>query len=395
MSGETYNRVVETVEETDPVIAESVIEESPRLPVPPSVGDSGGPRGFLRRIADPRYLAVAGTLATLALILIVGQLRYGTDRSPFVSPRMLSNLAMDNAYLVVLAVGMTFVILTGGIDLSVGAIVALTGLVIAQMLIHGIPLVIALISALVIGALFGLGIGCLVHYFKIQPFIASLAGMFLARGMCNLVSVQSLAIDQEGFSRMASWDVDFGSGVHGFSINLSMIIAALVALAAFLLLHYTRFGRTVYGLGAGDNGQAVGLMGLNGGLTTLMVYVISGTCAGIAGILFALYTRSGYNLTGVGMELDAIASVVIGGALLAGGAGFVLGSVSGVAVYGLIQVLNAREGLDSWWTKVFIGAVILAFVLLQRLIASRELKRNAGGDVDEVVTDDEAAVVIG
>ena len=148
-----------------------------------------------------------------------------------------------------------------------------------------------------------------------------------------------------------------------------MIVAFAVLLIGFMILHYTRFGRTVYGLGAGDQGQAVRLMGLNEGRTRMIVYVISGTCAGIAGILFALYTKSGFNLTGIGMELDAIASVVIGGTLLAGGYGFVLGSAVGVLVYGLIQVLIAREGLDSWWTKVFIGLVLLGFVVLQRVIA--------------------------
>jgi simple sugar transport system permease protein len=116
-------------------------------------------------------------------------------------------------------------------------------------------------------------------------------------------------------------------------------------------------------------------MGLRAARTKVWVYVISGTCAGIAGILFAFYTRSGFNLTGIGMELDAIASVVIGGAMLTGGSGFVLGSVAGVLVYGLIQVLIAREGLDSWWTKVFIGAVLLLFVLLQRALTTGQKRR--------------------
>jgi simple sugar transport system permease protein len=103
----------------------------------------------------------------------------------------------------------------------------------------------------------------------------------------------------------------------------------------------------------------------------VLVYVVSGTCAGIGGLLFAMYSRSGYSLTGVGMELDAIAAVVIGGTLLSGGVGFVLGTGAGVLVYGLIQVLIAREGLDSWWTRVFIGGVLLLFVMLQRLIVAR------------------------
>jgi simple sugar transport system permease protein len=266
---------------------------------------------------------------------------------------------------------MTFVILTGGIDLSVGAVVALVGLVVATLLPTGLPLPFVLIVGVLIGSAFGLLIGVLVQYFNIQPFIASLAAMFLARGLCNVVSVQSVAIKDEGFASLASWSLKFGEGRDIWKINLSMITAMLVLAAAFYILHYTRFGRTVYGVGMGDDGNAIQLMGLKSGRTKLWVYVISGTCAGIAGILFAFYTKSGFNLTGIGMELDAIAAVVIGGTLLAGGGGYVLGTGVGVLVYGLIQVLIAREGLDSWWTKVFIGVVLLVFVILQRVIVTR------------------------
>ncbi|MCF2710755.1 ABC transporter permease subunit [Schaalia hyovaginalis] len=320
---------------------------------------------------DRRFLPVLGTLATLAIILIIGEMRYGIGdgRRAFISMKLFSNLLIDNSYLLVLAVGMTFVILTGGIDLSVGAVVALVGLVTAKLFLAGASLPVVIIVGVLIGTACGLLVGTLVQVFDIQPFIASLAVMFLARGLANVVSVQSLPIDDPGFAALAAWSLKFGEGKGLWRINASMIVAFAVLLIGFMILHYTRFGRTVYGLGAGDQGQAVRLMGLNEGRTRMIVYVISGTCAGIAGILFALYTKSGFNLTGIGMELDAIASVVIGGTLLAGGYGFVLGSAVGVLVYGLIQVLIAREGLDSWWTKVFIGLVLLGFVVLQRVIA--------------------------
>ena len=320
---------------------------------------------------DRRFLPVLGTLATLAIILIIGEMRYGIGdgRRAFISIKLFSNLLIDNSYLLVLAVGMTFVILTGGIDLSVGAVVALVGLVTAKLFLAGASLPVVIIVGVLIGTACGLLVGTLVQVFDIQPFIASLAVMFLARGLANVVSVQSLPIDDPSFAALAAWSLKFGEGKGLWRINASMIVAFAVLLIGFMILHYTRFGRTVYGLGAGDQGQAVRLMGLNEGRTRMIVYVISGTCAGIAGILFALYTKSGFNLTGIGMELDAIASVVIGGTLLAGGYGFVLGSAVGVLVYGLIQVLIAREGLDSWWTKVFIGLVLLGFVVLQRVIA--------------------------
>ncbi len=334
---------------------------------------AGTARRTLARFLRPELLPIAGTLLTLVIMLVVGESRYGGERG-FVSVKLFSNLLQDNAYLLVLAIGMTFVIITGGIDLSVGAVVALVGLVIATLLPAGVPLPLVLVLSVLIGSTFGLLIGVLVQYFEIQPFIASLAAMFLARGLANVVSVQSLAITDEGFASMASWSLKFGEGRDISKLNLSMIVAVAVLALAFYLLHYTRFGRTVYGLGVGDNGNAVELMGLRAGRTRLWVYVISGTCAGIAGILFAFYTKSGYNLTGIGMELDAIAAVVIGGTILTGGAGYVLGTGIGVVVYGLIQVLIAREGLDSWWTKVFIGVVLLAFVILQRAIAARKKK---------------------
>ncbi|MCM3661428.1 sugar ABC transporter permease YjfF [Georgenia satyanarayanai] len=337
---------------------------------PPAPGARAALQARIGRL-DRRFLPVVGTVATLVVMLGVGQARYSTDRASFVSMRLFSNLLVDNSYLLVLAVGMTFVILTGGIDLSVGAVVALVGLTVAQLFIAGVPLPIVLAVGVLIGTLCGLLIGVMVQVFDIQPFIASLAVMFLARGLANVVSVQSLAIDDPGFSALASWSLQFGEGSSLWRVNSSMVVALVVLLLAFYLLHYTRFGRTVYGLGSGDDGSAVRLMGLRGERTRILVYVISGTCAGIAGILFAFYTRSGFNLTGIGMELDAIAAVVIGGTLLAGGVGFVLGTGVGVLVYGLIQVLIAREGLDSWWTRVFIGIVLLAFVILQRAISVR------------------------
>lgn len=339
----------------------------------PKKADAPARRGFQ---IDRRFLPVFGTTGVLILMLVLGQVRYSTATRGFISPRLFSNLLADNSYLLVLAVGMTFVILTGGIDLSVGAVVALVGLVIAVLLPAGVPLPLVLLIAVLVGAACGTLIGVMVHYFDVQPFIASLAVMFLARGLCNIISVQSLSITDKSFAALASWDIRIGSGTDTFRISASLIMAIVVIGIGFYLLHYTRVGRTVYALGSGDDGAAAGLMGLPVAFTRLGVYIFSGICAGIAGIMFALYTKSGFNLTGVGMELDAIAPVAIGGTLLTGGTGFVLGSVVGVFVYGLLQVIIAREGLESWWTKVLIGAFLLVFVLLQRAVV-RGRKRSS------------------
>ncbi|MCL2784474.1 MAG: sugar ABC transporter permease YjfF [Propionibacteriaceae bacterium] len=332
-----------------------------------------------------RFLPVIGTLATLVIMLIFGQIRYsGRMGYSFVSLPVLTALLQNNAYLIVLAIGMTFVILSGGIDLSVGAVVALTTVVIARLLPVGVPLGITLIIAVLVGTAMGLLIGVMVQSFGIQPFIASLAVLFLARGLSNVIGVdengvvRSLAIVHEGFAKLASWSIKFGEGRAIWRINASVLIAIAVLIIAYLVLHHTRFGRTVYGIGQGDNGMAAGLMGLNPERSKIAIYMISGTCAGIAGVLFALFMQTGFCQHGIGMELDAIAAVVIGGTLLAGGSGFVLGSAAGVLVYGLIFVFIPREGLDATWSRIFMGVILLLFVLLQRAITVRGEKRSAG-----------------
>jgi len=348
------------------VTAQTLSEQVPTKKPAPS-----GSSAWWRRLLDRRYLPTAGTLAALVVLLIVGQLRYSTDSRDFITMRLFSNLFIDNSYLLVLAIGMTFVIISGGIDLSVGGVVALVGLVVAKLLLAGVPLPLVLVVGVLVGTAVGALIGVMVQYFRIQPFIASLAGLFLARGLANLIGTTAIGIKDEGFASLASWKIKFGVKPDIWYVNLSMIVAFVVLLVAIYLLHYTRFGRTVYGLGAGDGGQAAGLMGLRPGMTKMWVYVISGTFAGVGGILFALYTKSGYNLSGVGMELDAIASVVIGGALLTGGVGYVLGTLAGVTLYGLILVICNREGLEPWWNRILIGAILLGFVLLQRVLVAK------------------------
>ncbi|WP_418278009.1 galactofuranose ABC transporter, permease protein YjfF [Isoptericola jiangsuensis] len=312
---------------------------------------------------DRRYMPVVGTFVVLALILLVGGLRYDN----FLSLSMLSNLFINNSFLIVLAVGMTFVILTGGIDLSVGAVLALSAVSAAYLLDAGVPAAVTMPLVVLIGSLIGFLMGVMIHVFDVQPFIATLAGMFFARGLCFVIAPESIPISDETFSAIAGWTTWIGGY---WRMTSGVVIALVVVVVAFLLLHYTQFGRTVYAIGGGE--QSARLMGLPVARTKVLVYVISGTCAGLGGLLFAMYSRSGYSLTGVAMELDAIAAVVIGGTLLTGGTGFVLGSVLGVLVLGLIQTVITYEGtLSSWWTKIFIGVLLLIFVVLQRVLTAR------------------------
>jgi len=327
-----------------------------------------GPRARLTRVArsvhvDRRFLPVLGALVVLVLMFVVGGARYEN----FLSGRVVSNLFINNSYLIVLAVGMTFVIVTGGIDLSVGAVVALSGITAASLFQSGWPAFVVIPLVILIGSALGLVVGVMVHVFEIQPFIATLAAMFLARGLCYVISLSSIPITDPTIVWLSSTSIPIGDT---WTITPSGIIALTVVAVAFYVLHYTRFGRTVYAIG-GSEASAV-LMGLPVARTKVLVYVISGTCAGIGGFLFTVFSRSGYSLTGVGVELDAIAAVVIGGTLLTGGSGFVLGSVLGVLVLGLIQTIITFQGtLSSWWTKIFIGVLLLVFVVLQRAIAAR------------------------
>ncbi|GAA3697765.1 sugar ABC transporter permease YjfF [Zhihengliuella alba] len=311
---------------------------------------------------DRRYLPVIGTFIVFALMVTIGGLRYEN----FLSPAVMSNLFINNAHLIVLAVGMTFVILTGGIDLSVGAVLALSSVITATLLQAGWALALVVPVAILAGSAIGYGMGVMIQYFEIQPFVATLAGMFLARGLCFLFAPESVPIRDESFIALAGWGVPLGR----WRVTAAVVIALLMVAAAWWVLHRTRFGRTVYAVGGGE--QSATLMGLRVARTKVLVYVISGTCAGVAGLLFAMFSRSGYALTGVAMELDAIAAVVIGGTLLTGGTGFVLGSVIGVMVLGLIQTIITFEGtLSSWWTKIVIGALLLIFVVLQRILTLR------------------------
>ncbi|TAP28403.1 MULTISPECIES: galactofuranose ABC transporter, permease protein YjfF [Micrococcaceae] len=311
---------------------------------------------------DRRYLPVIGTVVVFLLMLLVGGVRYEN----FLSPAVISNLFINNAHLIVLATGMTFVILTGGIDLSVGAVLALSSVITATLLQAGIPLIIVLPVALLAGSVIGLGMGVMIQYFEVQPFVATLAGMFLARGLCFIFAPQSVPIRDQGFVSLTNWGLTVGR----WRLTAAVVIALLVVVGALWVLHRTRFGRTVYAVGGGE--QSATLMGLRVARTKVLVYVISGTCASLAGILFAMFSRSGYALTGVGMELDAIAAVVIGGTLLVGGMGFVAGSLVGVMVLGLIQTIITFEGtLSSWWTKIVIGVLLLVFVILQRILSLR------------------------
>jgi simple sugar transport system permease protein len=306
--------------------------------------------------------------AAITVALLVAMLGIGGAAYPgFLSLQVLFNLLIDNAYLVVLAVGMGFVILSGGIDLSVGAVLALSTMVTAWLLRSGhLPPGLVIACVLLMGAGFGALMGLVIQLFKLQPFIVTLAGMFLARGLCYLISVDSIAIDQPSFVALSQTQVHYFGGF----LSPGAIIALVVLLLAVWLAHFTAFGRAVYAIGGNETSAA--MMGLNVGATRVAVYALSGFCAALGGLLFAVYMLSGYGQHGQGTELDAIAAVVIGGTLLTGGYGYIAGALSGVLVLGAIQTLIAFDGtLSSWWTRIVIGALLFVFCVVQRVLSKK------------------------
>ncbi|MEU7025966.1 galactofuranose ABC transporter, permease protein YjfF [Streptomyces sp. NPDC046275] len=318
--------------------------------------------GPLQRLSA-RHAAHVPLMVTATLLVAmfsIGSVQY----EGFFSAQVLLNVLIDNGFLLVVAIGMTFVVLTGGIDLSVGSMVALSTMLTAWLVErNGVPLALAVPLVLLVGAGGGALMGWVIHTFEIQPFIVTLAGMFLARGLCYMISTESISVTDPTTTRIAQTRVLLPGGLF---VSPAVVIALVVLALAFVVLHHTRFGRTVYALGG--NESSARLMGLPVGRTKVAVYAVSGLCSALGGLLLTFYMLSGYALHAVGMELDAIAAAVIGGTLLTGGSGFVLGTALGVTVLGLIQTIISFQGtLSSWWTRIVIGGLLFVFILLQRL----------------------------
>jgi len=309
-------------------------------------------------------------LITMAVCLIL-YITAGLKFAGFFSLPVLANFFTDNAVLGIAALGLTFIILSGEIDLSVGSVAAFTSVIIAKLIVaaHFHP-ILAISCAILVGAASGLLMGCLVQFFKIPGFLVTLGGLFLARGLSFLLQLESIPIEHPGFSKAGDWRISLGP-------KFDITLPAAIFLGLFLLLlyvaHYTRFGRNVYALGG--NEQSATLMGLPTASTRIGVFVISGACAALAGVVYSLYTFSGNPSAATGLELDAIAAVVIGGSLLSGGVGYLAGTVVGVLIFGIIQTAITFQGtLSSWWTKIVIGALLLLFLLIQKFIQAKTLK---------------------
>ncbi|MEZ5304716.1 MAG: galactofuranose ABC transporter, permease protein YjfF [Verrucomicrobiales bacterium] len=339
-----------------------------RLPVPKP--DLARPRRADRTPPPTCMNAIRQHLPTLAtaavLVALFGAFSAAFDN--FLSARVIANLFVNNAHVGIIAVGMTFVILSGGIDLSVGSALAFSTTLIAYLIGEaGWHPAAAIPAALACGTAFGAAMGGIIQGFRLPPFLVTLAGMFFLRGMSYVVSDESLGIAHDFYTAV----VDFGIPVaRGVRIKAVALLFVGVVLAGIYLAHFTRFGRNVYAVGGGESSAI--LMGLPAARTKVLIYALSGFCASLGGVAFTFYTQSGNPLNGMGLELDAIAAVVIGGTLLTGGSGSVAGTLLGVLIYGtILTALDFHGGLDSSWQRISIGILLLLFILLQRALTSR------------------------
>ena len=334
-------------------------------------------RKLLNFVSNPKYLMVLATIGIFLVIYAFGAIVYGAKG--FTKLRTFTMLFVDNAYIGISAVGMTMVLITGGIDLSVAAVASLTGMFLAYgTTVLGLKPWLCMAVSVFVGIALGLGMGALVTYLKIPPFVATLTGMFLARGVCSLISRESISINNEVIDALAGWKVYFMKYSGGewvkikpvAYINLNVVLFIVMILLGTYILQKTRFGRNVYAIGG--NEQSARLMGLPVDRTKMMVYGFNGLCSALAGIAYALYVKSGWNLALQGGELDVISAAVIGGVLLSGGVGYMVGTFFGVLLKAVIPCLITFNGtLSSWWGKIITGLLVLLFVALQQIVMSR------------------------
>jgi galactofuranose transport system permease protein len=315
------------------------------------------------------FLLNYGPLLTTIMVFLLAYFVGGQMYPSMQKPQVFFNLFINNGSLLLVSIGMTFVILTGGIDLSVGGMIALTTTASAALLRQGVSPVVVLPLMVAMGIVFGFTMGCIIHFLKVQPFIATLMGLFFARGMAYIISLSSVTITDSLYNFLALTAIPIPVISNAY-LYIPTLVAPLMLVAAIFLTFFTRFGRTIYAIG--NNEQSALLMGLAVGRTKIIAYSFSGLCSALAGIVFSTSLLAGYGQFATGMELDAIASVVMGGTLLTGGVGNVIGTLFGVLIYGtIVSILQFNGTLSSWWTRIGVGALTLIFIGVQSLFYLR------------------------
>ncbi len=321
-----------------------------------------------------RFLPLSATVLLFAVAYILGAATFPAMRDG----QAFFNLLVTTPFLLISVIGESFVIISGGIDLSVGGVVALTTVASAAMLQAGWNPWLVMPLMLLMGISLGAIMGFFITYLKVQPFIATLAGMWFARGMCYVISDSEIRIYNPVYRILTGTRILIPGLADpvtkkGDYVTVSVVVALLILAAGIYIAQYTRFGRTVYAMGGnnGANEQSARLMGLPVDRTKMTVYMLNGLCSALAGIAYSIYVGSGHGTHATGFELTVIAAVVIGGTALTGGEGYILGALFGVLITALIQSLIQFNGqLSSWWTSIAIGGLMLVFIGVQSLLAS-------------------------
>lgn len=312
---------------------------------------------------DRKYLPVIVTILMFVVAFVTASIKY----PGFGTAQVFYNMLIDNSFIIISAVGVTFVLISGNIDLSMGAMIAFVSMVSAALTekLHFSPFI-TIPIVLALGTLIGSGMGVMITHYKVPPFIATLAGMFLVRGLCFVISIEAININDPFFKAVALFQVPMPGSTF---ISINVIIMVVMVLLGIYLAHFTPFGRTIYAIGG--NEQSALLMGLPVNRTKVLLYAFNGFCSSVAGVVYSFYMLSGYGLNANGFELDIISSVVIGGTLLTGGVGYVIGTVFGVLIQGIIQNIITFDGtLNSWWTRIVVGLLTLLFIVMQRGLSS-------------------------
>ncbi len=300
----------------------------------------------------------------------------------FLKPQTFFNILNANSALIITSCGMSIVMICGGIDISVGGVVALVSMSCAVYLdFHGGSIAGAIGIALLIGLAFGVVQGFLVAYLDIQPFIVTLAGMFFARGMTTIVHTAPFNVENEAFVKLKDTRVvvpgfgsvnKLGNYVNAY-VEIGVIVALLVVIILFITLRWTKLGRSFYAVGG--NSQSALMLGINVKRTKFISHLICGLLAGIAGFAYFLHVGSGSASHAMGMEMNAIASSIIGGTMLTGGVGNIIGTLFGVLSLATIQNIVSSAGLDqAWWTGITIAAMLCIFLVIQSVVMAKKKK---------------------
>ena len=333
---------------------------------------------IFKRVSDTNLL-LSITIIVFVLMYIGAALILG---GAFTKPQAFFNILNANAALIITACGMSLVMITGGIDISIGGVVALVSMCCAVYLdYHDGSIFGSVLIALGIGLAYGIVQGVLVAYLDIQPFIVSLAGMFFARGMTTIVNTAPFNVSNEKFVALKLTRINvpgmgstnkLGAYVPAY-VEIGVVVALLVVLVLFVVLRWTKLGRSFYAVGG--NKQSALMLGINVKRTKFLSHLICSVLAGIGGYVYFLHVGSGAASHAMGMEMNAIASSIIGGTMLTGGVGNIIGTLFGVLSLSTIQNIVSSAGFDqAWWTGITIAAMLCLFLLIQSVIMANKKK---------------------